>query len=45
LGTVPGIIGLMMAQETIQVILERPSIVDTLVIYRTDLLSVTKISF
>jgi molybdopterin-synthase adenylyltransferase len=45
LGTVPGIIGLMMAQEAIQVILERTSIVNTLVIYRTDLLSVSRISF
>jgi molybdopterin-synthase adenylyltransferase len=45
LGTVPGIIGLMMAQEAIQVILERTSIVNTLVIYRTDTLSVRKIAF
>ncbi len=36
LGTVPGIIGSMMAQETIHVIIEKPSLVNTLFIYSTD---------
>ncbi len=45
LGTVPGIIGLMMAQETIQVILERPSIVDTFLIYQSNTTSLRKIYY
>ncbi|MBC7695730.1 MAG: HesA/MoeB/ThiF family protein [Burkholderiales bacterium] len=45
LGTVPAIIGSMMAQETIQVILERPSLVNTLFIYSTNTNKQKRISF
>jgi adenylyltransferase/sulfurtransferase len=45
LGTVPGIIGSMMAQETIQVILEKPSLINTLFIYSTDSNKQRRISF
>lgn len=45
LGTVPGIIGSMMAQETIQVILEKPSLINTLFIYSTDSNKQKTISF
>lgn len=45
LGTVPGIIGSMMAQETVQVILEKPSLINTLFIYSTDSNKQRRISF
>ncbi|MCD6018864.1 MAG: UBA/THIF-type binding protein [Bacteroidetes bacterium] len=45
MGTVPGIIGSMMAQETIQVILEKPSLINTLFIYSTDSNKQRRISF
>lgn len=45
LGTVPGIIGSMMAQETINVILEKPSLVNTLFIYNTDSNKLKRISY
>lgn len=45
LGTVPAIIGSMMAQETIHVILERPSLINTLYIYSTDTNKQKRISF
>ncbi|MDF2451051.1 MAG: UBA/THIF-type binding protein [Bacteroidota bacterium] len=45
LGTVPGIIGSMMAQETIHVILEKPSLINTLFIYSTDSNKQRRISF
>jgi len=45
LGTVPAIIGSMMAQETINTILEKPSLVNSLLIYDTNLLSSKKIKY
>lgn len=45
LGTVPAIIGSMMAQETINVILEKPSLINTLFIYSTDTNKQKRISF
>lgn len=45
LGTVPAIIGSMMAQETINVILEKPSLINSLLIYSTDTFKINKISF
>ncbi len=45
LGTVPGIIGTMMAQETVNVILEKPSLVNTLFIYSTDSNKLKRISY
>lgn len=45
LGTVPGIIGSMMAQEMINVILEKPSLINTLFVYNTDSNKQKRISF
>jgi adenylyltransferase/sulfurtransferase len=45
LGTVPAIIGSMLAQETIHVILERPSLINTLFIYSTDTNKQKRISY
>lgn len=45
LGIVPGIVGSMMAQETVSVILERPSLVNTLAIIDTLSYSVTKLAY
>lgn len=45
LGTVPGIIGAMMAQETINVIMEKPSLVNTLGIYSTDTFKLKRLSY
>ncbi len=45
LGTVPGIIGTMMAQETVNVILEKPSLINTLAIYNCDTFKLKRISF
>ncbi len=45
LGTVPGVIGTMMAQETINVILEKPSLINTLGIYSCDTFKLKRISF
>ncbi len=45
LGTVPGIIGTMMAQETIHVIMEKPSLINTLGIYSTDTFKLKRLSY
>jgi adenylyltransferase/sulfurtransferase len=45
LGTVPGIIGTMMAQETIHVIMDKPSLVNTLGIYSTDTFKLKRLSY
>ena len=45
LGTVPAIIGTMMAQETINTILDKPSLINTLLIFDTKLLSSKKLNF
>ncbi|MDF2450268.1 MAG: UBA/THIF-type binding protein [Bacteroidota bacterium] len=45
LGTVPGIIGALMAQQTIQVILGKPSLVNTFLIYNTENNQQKKISY
>lgn len=45
LGIVPGIVGSMMAQETVSVILERPSLVNTLAVIDTLSYSVTKLAY
>jgi len=45
LGIVPGIVGSMMAQETVSVILERPGLVNTLAIIDTLSYSVTKLAY
>ena len=45
LGTVPGIIGTMMAQETINVIMEKPSLINTLGIYSTDTFKLKRLSY
>ncbi|SKB76745.1 adenylyltransferase and sulfurtransferase [Sphingobacterium nematocida] len=45
LNTVPGILGLMMAQEALAVITGRPSLKNQLLILRTDTWSLNKISF
>ena len=45
LGTVPGIIGAMMAQETINVIMEKPSLINTLGIYSTDTFKLKRLSY
>lgn len=45
LGTVPGIIGTMMAQETINVIMEKPSLINTLGIYSTDTFKLKRLTY
>ena len=45
LGTVPAIIGTMMAQETINTILDKPSLINTLLIFDTKLLSSKKLNY
>ena len=45
LGTVPGIIGTMMAQETINIIMEKPSLINTLGIYSTDTFKLKRLYF
>ena len=45
LGTVPGIIGTMMAQETINVIMDKPSLINTLGIYSTDTFKLKRLSY
>lgn len=45
LGTVPGIIGTMMAQETINVIMEKPSLINTLGIYSTNTFKLRRLSY
>jgi adenylyltransferase/sulfurtransferase len=45
LGTVPGIIGCMMAQETINVILESPVLINTLLLYNTKLMTSKKLNY
>jgi adenylyltransferase/sulfurtransferase len=45
LGIVPGIVGSMMAQETVSVILERPALINTLTIIDTLNYSVTKLAY
>ena len=45
LGTVPAIIGSMMAQETIQVILENPSLINSLLIFNTKTFMARKLSY
>jgi molybdopterin-synthase adenylyltransferase len=45
LGTVPGIIGSMMAQECINVILDKPSLINTLGIYSADTFKLKRLSY
>ena len=45
LGTGPGIIGTMMAQETINVIMDKPSLVNMLGIYSTDSFKLKRLSY
>ena len=45
LGTVTGIIGTMMAQETIHVILERPSLINTLMLFNCKFVSIAKLNY
>jgi molybdopterin/thiamine biosynthesis adenylyltransferase len=45
LGTVPAIIGSMMAQETIQVILEKPTLINSLLIFNTATFLTRKLSY
>jgi len=45
LGTVPGIIGCMMAQETTNVILDSAQLVNTLLLYNTQLMTSKKLNY
>jgi len=45
LGTVPAIIGSMMAQETINVILELPALVNTLMLYNSRQMTVVRLNY
>lgn len=45
LGTVPAIIGSMMAQETIRVILEKPNLVNSFMIFNSEKFSVKKLFY
>lgn len=45
LGTVPGIIGCMMAQETIQLILDSPQLINTLLLYNIKLMTSKKLNY
>lgn len=45
LGTVPGIIGIMMAQETINIIMDKPSLLNTIGIFSVDSFKFKKLSY